>query len=286
VSVQYSHPVPIAEIKAASDGSWEVSGLISTFGGVDLGGDTILRGAFDETLASGRKVKFLFAHDQSQVLGTALSLKAEDRGLFGRFKISRTRLGEDVHTLLKDGALDSFSIGYFPEEFEFDPDTGTRLLKKIDLLEASVVAIPMNPDAIVTHVKHGPVARLTMDEEAQAVLGSLKSFVDRCSDLASLRAGDNRVPGAAFFERLQTVRAAADELLALQAKSNAERIADRVVEQTVTAVLDAVDPVQPEAKQDAAPPPGDDAPQGSYSALIALKRARLRRAGLLEPATP
>jgi HK97 family phage prohead protease len=273
VSVQYSHPVPIAEIKAASDGSWEVSGLISTFGGVDLGGDTILRGAFDETLASGRKVKFLFAHDQSQVLGTALSLKAEDRGLFGRFKISRTRLGEDVHTLLKDGALDSFSIGYFPEEFEFDPDTGTRILKKIDLLEASVVAIPMNPDAIVTHVKHGPVARLTMDEEAQAVLGSLKSFVDRCSDLASLRAGDNRVPGAAFFERLQSVRAAADELLALQAVK----------------AVDAPDPPtepKPDLPDDAPPPPGDDAPQGSYSALIALKRARLRRAGLLEPATP
>jgi HK97 family phage prohead protease len=269
VSVQYSHPVPIAEIKAASDGSWEVSGLISTFGGVDLGGDTILRGAFDETLASGRKVKFLFAHDQSQVLGTALSLKAEDRGLFGRFKISRTRLGEDVHTLLKDGALDSFSIGYFPEEFEFDPDTGTRLLKKIDLLEASVVAIPMNPDAIVTSVK----SRLTMDEEAQAVLGSLKSFVDRCSDLASLRAGDNRVPGAAFFERLQTVRAAADDLLALQA---------------VKAVEAPVPPTEPkpDVPDDAPPPPGDHQPRADYSAKMEIRRRRLRSLGILEPATP
>lgn len=278
MSVQYSRPLPIQEIKAAGDGTWEVSGLLSTFGGVDLGGDTILRGAFDETLASGRKVKFLFAHDQSQVLGTALSIKAEDRGLFGRFKISRTRLGEDVHTLLKDGALDSFSIGYFPEEFEFDPDTGTRILKKIDLLEASVVAIPMNPDAVVTHVKHGQAARLTMDEEAQAVLATFKSFTDRCSDLVSLRAGDNRVPGAAFFERLLTVRAAADDLLALQAKA---ALPDPVIE-AVAEIVNEITVV--EAKQDEAPPPGDFRPHLA-SARLSRARERLQRLGILEPAS-
>lgn len=270
MSLQYSHPLPIQEIKAAGDGTWEVSGYVSTFGGVDLGGDTILRGAFDDTLAAGRKVKFLFAHDQSQVLGVPLALKADDRGLFGRFKISRTRLGEDVHTLLKDGAIDSFSIGYFPEEYEFDPETGTRILKKIDLLEASAVAIPMNPDALVTNVKHGHGARLTMDEEAQAVLVALESFVDRCSDLASLRAGDGRLPGAAFFERLQTVRAAADELLSIKAQP--------APEPAPAPIAGAV----PEAKQDEAPLPGDAAPRASYSTSLEIRRRRLRSLGILE----
>ena len=272
MSLQYSRPLPIQEIKAAGDGTWSVSGYASTFGSVDRVGDTILAGAFNKALSDGRKIKFLYAHDQSQVLGVPLELKADDHGLFGTFKISRTRLGEDVHTLLKDGALDSFSIGFFIDDLDFDPETGTRILKDLDLLEVSVVAVAANPDAVVTSVKHGMAARLTMDEEAQVVLATCTSFMDRCSDLASLRAGDGRLPGAAFFERLSSVRAAADELLALQA---------------VKAVDAPPPPVEPApAPADAPPPPGDDRPRADYSLKMELQRRRLRSLGILEPALP
>lgn len=265
MSVQFSKPLPIAEIKAAGDGTWEVAGYVSTFGNVDRTGDVILADAFDRSLSDGRRIKFLYAHDQSQVLGVPLALKADDHGLFGRFKISRTRLGEDVHTLLKDGALDSFSIGFFIEDLDFDPESGTRILKEIDLLEASVVAVPANPEALVTSVKQIADARLLrMDEHAEHAISTLTSFVDRCSDLASLRASDGRRPGAAFFERLQTVRAAADELLALKA---------------VTAAAPRSEP----APADVPPSPGDTATSTDLSTRLALRRARLRHAGLLEP---
>ena len=264
MSVQYSKPLPIQEIKAASDGTWEVAGYVSTFGNRDRGGDIILPGAFDGSLSDGRKVKFLYAHDQSQVLGSALQLKADQHGLFGRFKISRTRLGEDVHTLLKDGALDSFSIGFFIDDLDWDDESDTRLLKQIDLLEASVVAIPMNDQALVTNVK----GRQTMDEEARGLVSSFKSFVERCSDLADLRTGQGRAPlSAVAVERLQSVRTAADELLALQA-------------------VKTVAPHQnPEPTRDDAPlSPGDPQPRTDLSTRLALRRARLRHAGLLEPA--
>lgn len=265
LSVQYSIPLPIQEIKAASDGTWEVSGYASTFGSVDRVGDTIMKGAFDRSLSDGRRIKFLYAHDPAQVLGVPISLKTDDHGLFGRFKISRTRLGEDIHTLLKDGALDSFSIGFFIDDLDFDPETGTRLLKEIDLLEASVVAIPANPEALVTNVKQAAAPeKLRFDEHADLVVSSFKSFMDRCSDYASLRAGEGRRPSAAFFERLTTVRAAADELLSIKAP----------------VVLAPGDP--PVESDEGAPPPADSAPRGSYSGLIASKRARLRHAGILE----
>lgn len=264
MSVQYSIPLPIQEIKAASDGTWEVSGYASTFGSVDRVGDTIMKGAFDRSLSDGRRIKFLYAHDPSQVLGVPISLKADDHGLFGRFKISRTRLGEDVHTLLKDGALDSFSIGFYIDDLDFDPETGTRLLKDIDLLEASVVAIPANPEALVTNVKQMTHPdHLRFDEHADLVVTSFKSFMDRCSDYASLRAGEGRRPSAAFFERLQTVHATASELLSIKAP-----------------VLAPGDP--PAESDEGAPPPADATPRGSYSSSLEIRRRRLRSLGILE----
>lgn len=287
MSLQYSKPLPIAEIKAAPDGSWSVAGYISTFNSVDRVGDVILPGAFDEALSDGRKIKFLYAHDQSQVLGTPLDLKADDHGLFGRFKISRTRLGEDVHTLLKDGALDSFSIGFFIDDFEphFDPDTETvtRILKKIDLLEASVVAVPANPEAVVTAVKHAAApTHLRFDEHCDLVLSTIGGFIARTKDYAELRSGQGRRPlSDAAFERLTSVRTAVDELLSIEA-----------VKQAVDATVDAskaIDAPPPpteapaaDAPDDAPPVPDDPAPRSDLSTRLALRRAKLRHAGILE----
>lgn len=160
-------PLRIQEVKAASDGAWEVSGYASTFGNVDLGGDVIHRGAFSASLKSGQPVRFLYSHNPADVLGTTLSLKEDDTGLLGRWRISKTRLGEDVHTLLKDGALDSFSIGYLSKDFDYDEDAGTRRLKEVELLEVSVVAMPMNPQAVVTGVKDGsPTSSALADGKA------------------------------------------------------------------------------------------------------------------------
>jgi HK97 family phage prohead protease len=183
---EFGAPLQIAEVKAAGD-AWEVAGYVSTFGGApDHGGDVVLAGAFDATLASGRKTRFLYAHDHEQVLGVPLDLAPDKTGLFGRFKISRTRLGEEVHQLLKDGALDSFSIGYIPEEFEFD-DTGARLLKQVELLESSIVALPMNDRAVVTRVKQaaGESQALAQRDPAQPFAAYLADVMDAVTTAAA-----------------------------------------------------------------------------------------------------
>lgn len=150
-TAQVGRMLPIFEIKTVDEG-WEVSGYVSTFGNTDAGGDIVMPGAFEATLASSRKVKFLYAHRSDQVLGVPTSLGVDQKGLYGTFKISRTSLGQEVRTLLQDGALDSFSIGYVPTLSGFD-STGARLLKSVDLLECSIVALPMNDQAVVTSVK-------------------------------------------------------------------------------------------------------------------------------------
>jgi hypothetical protein len=150
--LQFGLPVQVEDVKATDDG-WTVSGYGSTFGNVDLGNDVVMPGAFKRSLQAGGKVRFLHSHDPRMVLGVAKSLREDDKGLFGEFKISKTKLGEDTRQLLKDGAMDSFSIGFITKEYEWTEKGEVRQLKDVDLLEVSLVSIPMNPQAMVTNIK-------------------------------------------------------------------------------------------------------------------------------------
>jgi HK97 family phage prohead protease len=182
--ITYGSPQKIAELKASDDG-WEVAGYASTWDR-DLGNDVVHPGAFKQTLEAGGRVRFLYAHDASQVLGRPLELREDERGLFGRFRISKTRLGQDVHTLLSDGSLDSFSIGFIARDFDHDEKANVRNLKAVELLEVSVVALPMNPRAAVSSVKaedYGAMPLETLLEVYQqhtgAALGQAKAVAAR-----------------------------------------------------------------------------------------------------------
>jgi hypothetical protein len=151
-AVRYGAPM---ELKATGD-AWTVEGWVSCYSR-DLVDDEIVPGAYRRTLADGHKVRFLYSHQQDKVLGVPLELREDGRkGLFGRFKISRTPLGEEVRQLLLDGALDAFSVGYVATDYENDRDSGVRKLKEIELLECSIVAMPAQPSALVTSAKAAP----------------------------------------------------------------------------------------------------------------------------------
>lgn len=224
MDIQYGLAVTGLDVKAAGD-AWTVEGYASTYGNIDHGGDAVMRGAFDETIAD-RKIRFLLGHDQTKILGTPIDLRSDDKGLWGKFRISKTALGQDVHTLLKDGALDSFSIGYMPVDFEYD-DQGVRLLKEIELMEVSLVAVPMNDMALVTGVKQKdpPKAddqepQLKFAEHLDLVMGEIDGLLKRTEEIAALRAGDGKRLSGAKFEQLKTLRAGVDDLLRLENPTN------------------------------------------------------------------
>lgn len=182
--ITYGAPLPVREVKASDDG-WEVAGYASTYD-LDLGNDRVHPGAFQKSLEAGGKVRFLFAHDAAQVLGRPLELKEDAQGLWGRFRISKTRLGQDVHTLLTDGALDSFSIGFIARDFDRDEKAGVRNLKAVDLLEVSLVCLPMNPAATVTDFKSADYTTLPLeqlldvyDTHRTAALGQAEAVAQR-----------------------------------------------------------------------------------------------------------
>ena len=226
---EYSLPLPIGEVKALEEGepdgpAYVVEGYVAAFTEKDLGGDVILPGAFDATLAAGHKVRFLRQHDHSKVLGTVLELKADDHGLHGRFKISRTPLGEETYQLLKDGALDSFSIGYITDDAEHK-DGGIRELKAVTLLESSVVSLPMNPRALVTAIK-GALPFDALWQQLRDAFLSLSAGVEEAKALQARRAADRppRALSPRHIEHLsRTLTAAEATLTELRSLASAER---------------------------------------------------------------
>jgi hypothetical protein len=232
-------PQPILEVKAAERDGWEVSGYASVFDTVDLTNDVVHKGAFAASLGSGRRVRFLYQHDQAQILGRPLDLREDDKGLFGRWRISNTPLGQAVHTLLEDEAIDSFSIGFRAGDYDRDQKTGTRHLKAIDLFEVSLVAVPALPDARVTDFKAEDYQTLgldallsTYDTHRGAALAQAKAVAERrlaegrkLSDqtLATLeRLRALSLDDAAEFLRLATTPPSTREALVLGRKAGSE----------------------------------------------------------------
>lgn len=170
----------LEDLKARGDDGWSFTGYASTFGNVDDGGDVVLRGAFANSLAH-RVPRLLWQHDMSEPIGKVVGLAEDDRGLHGEFKLSRTARGHDAYQLLRDGAIDSMSIGYIPEDQEFDEAHAVRKLKSVDLLEISLVSIPMNEEARITAVKAAPalVPAVTGPSVASIRLALLRKRLER-----------------------------------------------------------------------------------------------------------
>ena len=161
-----STPLEIISLKAGTDG-WEFSAYASTFGNRDHTGDIVSAGAFTQTLKARKRRPLLWQHDMHEPIGIERSLRQDSKGLLGTWDIVDTQRGTDVYKLLKRGAVDSMSIGYIPESFEFEDEGQTRVLKGIDLLENSVVSIPANEQARIQSVKshiHCATCEAVIDE--------------------------------------------------------------------------------------------------------------------------
>lgn len=223
-------PFELVELKAG-DGGHEFTGYASTFGNVDLGGDVMMRGAFDGTLAKRAKRRLLWQHDRNEPIGVERSMKTDDRGLLGTWRLVDTSRGQDAYKLLKAGAVDSMSIGYVPEETAFD-DVGIRKLLSVDLLECSVVSLPMNEQATVTAVKKRELTQPELNREVpfEDLLAQLKGFLllgaDEAEALHARRADEKR--------KLSETHISAIEAFLAEAKAQLERF-DRLLADPVTA---------------------------------------------------
>ena len=262
-------PFELKELKA-DDGLMLFSGYASVYGTLDHVGDVVMRGAFDDTLANGRKRRLLWQHQMTEPIGVEQSLRSDEKGLFGTWKLSRTTRGLDAYELLKDGAVDSLSIGYQVAEAEYD-DAGVRLLKAVDLLEVSLVSIPALDQAVITQVK----ADVPFDLLMQQVADSLKLGVSEAKALHARRAQDQR--------ELSEHHLAAIKGLFDLAGASASDLMDLLPMSSVKATDGATTETPAESAANAVSASATSAPD--LRLRLELARVRLRRSGLLERAS-
>lgn len=144
----------------AEDGSSiaEFTGIASAVGVLDRHNEIIEKGAFDATLkADGPTFVMLYQHDPGKPIGV-IHLELDAKGnLVARGEINLdTELGRETHSLMRQGALKSMSIGFnIPEGGAvWDAKAGVLRILAVELWEVSVVTFPANPGATVDSVKH------------------------------------------------------------------------------------------------------------------------------------
>lgn len=145
------------ELKANGD-TGTFTGYGSIFNITDKGGDIVAPGAFAETLAAaknaGRLPALLWQHRQAEPIGVYTSMEEDNIGLKVEGKLAlKTARGAEAYELMKMGAISGLSIGYRVRDDSWDRVTGVRTIKKADLVELSLVTIPMNDAARVSAVK-------------------------------------------------------------------------------------------------------------------------------------
>ena len=103
---------------------------------------------FDDTDTA----KLCYQH--GELIGRILDAHPQEDGLHITAHISDTQRGRDVVALLRDGALDSLSVGFMPIDDEVDKQ-GVTHRRRVRLLEVSVVSWPAYEAAKITsHMFH------------------------------------------------------------------------------------------------------------------------------------
>ena len=135
----------------SSEGSFE--GLLSVYGNVDLGGETIVPGAFKKTIQEhGSEIPMLWQHKSDVPIGTlTLSDGPEALAVKGQL-LMEVPEAKNAYLLMKAGIVKGLSIGY--TTVKDSVESGVRVIKECRLWEGSVVTFPMNELALISSVKH------------------------------------------------------------------------------------------------------------------------------------
>ena len=123
------------------------AGYAAIFGRPDRGGDVVEAGAFAASLKRGRgTVPLLWQHAPGRPIGRIDYLKEDKRGLRVIGRLSDGSAGREAAALLKDGAVSGLSFGYRVRAAQGETP---RRLKALELVEISLVTLPMQPRARV-----------------------------------------------------------------------------------------------------------------------------------------
>jgi len=105
----------------------------------------------------GKAPRLLENHDGNKIIGVVTARDDDEEEMRYTARISATKAGDDVIELIKDGALDSVSIGVDPIDAEYN-DEGVLVVSKANWRELSIVAEPAFADATIDTIAAAKVS--------------------------------------------------------------------------------------------------------------------------------
>jgi HK97 family phage prohead protease len=119
-----------------------------------------------------------FNHDRNIPIGKAVGTKITDKGLEITARISKSKEAPIpyIRDMIEEGILKTFSVGFDDHGSSYqDNEDGLTKFEKAELLEVSVVTIPMNQDSLFSVSKDG-TAYKTKAFESTADKWKTKSY--------------------------------------------------------------------------------------------------------------
>lgn len=154
----------MADIEVRSDGTGRtVHGILVPYeqvARVSDGGpayqEMFARGAFARDISARAgdfsRVKLLFQHDSNNPIGRAVDLRDDPAGVIAAFRVTpEAQRGEEALALVRDGVVDSFSVGF--RAITHEKRDGVVVRTKAGLREGSLVTFPAYAGALVSGLR-------------------------------------------------------------------------------------------------------------------------------------
>ena len=91
----------------------------------------------------------LYQHKHDNPIGRVENIRVDRKGIFVEAAVSEAaEKNHGVQTLIKDGALKSFSVGFRVKDGKYNREDDSMLITDVELLEISVVSVPCNQESL------------------------------------------------------------------------------------------------------------------------------------------
>lgn len=192
------------QFKDADTAKGIVTGLAAVYGNIDDGLDIIEPGAGAKTIAErGKRVKVLWMHDRTKILGVPVELVEKQEGLYTATQFTMDSFwGKEIFSHIVNEApngaraVDGMSIGFSVVQATVDPDNFIRKIQEYKLYEYSYVDLGMNDRALVDSAKSSLMDFFTDDDFERLIFGQVKAATPA-------QRGELRKALAAFTKAMQ-----------------------------------------------------------------------------------
>lgn len=158
--------------------SGSFKGYASVWGGVDSYQDTLLKGAFLDTLKEHGVPKMFYMHKHDMPIGKYTLVDEDSKGLWVEGELTPNHsLAADVRAALVHETLDGLSIGGMLRKGDYkDGNNGGRIIHKWSkLIEVSPVVFPADGAARIADVKSAIDSTESL-KEIEALLRDVGGF--------------------------------------------------------------------------------------------------------------